>query len=94
IGQALKIWARGPTRIPAAIVRVGIGNRVQGPCAAAVRPAKTQLKMVPHRSGTNGLRVSPITISSSRSGRVFCGWRCNVFRFIIMSPSNGNPDSL
>ncbi|KAF3609494.1 hypothetical protein DY000_02047769 [Brassica cretica] len=24
-GQALKIWARGPTRIPAAIVRVGIG---------------------------------------------------------------------
>ncbi|KAF3589320.1 hypothetical protein F2Q69_00028714 [Brassica cretica] len=63
-GQALKIWARGPTRIPAAIVRVGIGHRVQGPRPVAVRPAKTQLKMVPQRDGTNGLRVNPIAISS------------------------------
>ncbi|KAG5397477.1 hypothetical protein IGI04_019291, partial [Brassica rapa subsp. trilocularis] len=56
IGQALKIWARGLTCILVAIVRVGIGHRVQGSCLAAVRPAKTQLKMVPQRSGTNGLR--------------------------------------
>ncbi|KAF3603232.1 hypothetical protein F2Q69_00038006 [Brassica cretica] len=40
---------RGPTRITAAIVRVGIGHRVQGPRPTAVRPAKTQLKMVPRR---------------------------------------------
>ncbi|CAG7864199.1 unnamed protein product [Brassica rapa] len=64
IGQALKIWARGPTSIPAAIVRVGIGHRVQGPCPVAVRPSITQLKMVPQRGGTNGLRMSPIAISS------------------------------
>ncbi|KAF3500003.1 hypothetical protein F2Q69_00039538 [Brassica cretica] len=63
-GQALNIWARGPTRIPAAIVWVGIGHRVQGPRPAAVRSAKTQLKMVPQRDGTNGLRVNPIAISS------------------------------
>ncbi|CAN7030662.1 unnamed protein product, partial [Brassica oleracea var. botrytis] len=57
--------ACGPTRITAAIVRVGIGHRVQGPRPAAVRPAKTQLKMVPRRGGTNGLRVIPIAISST-----------------------------
>uniref|UniRef100_A0A0D3EA37 Uncharacterized protein n=1 Tax=Brassica oleracea var. oleracea TaxID=109376 RepID=A0A0D3EA37_BRAOL len=57
--------ACGPTRITAAIVQVGIGHRVQGPRPAAVRPAKTQLKMVPRRGGTNGLRVIPIAISST-----------------------------
>ncbi|CAN6854786.1 unnamed protein product [Brassica oleracea] len=69
-GQALKIWARGPTRIPAAIVRVGIGHRVQGPRPAAVRPAKTQLKMVSQRDGTNGLRANPIAISTCHNCQI------------------------
>ncbi|KAG5384347.1 hypothetical protein IGI04_035817 [Brassica rapa subsp. trilocularis] len=59
IGQALKIWACRPTRIPSAIVRVGIGHRVQGPRPAAGRPAKTQLKMVPQRDGTKWVAGKP-----------------------------------